>query len=238
MESQHERADIGLGSTLAYALAHPAEIVKDLFVGLCEWFIGSQTAEVAGPSELGRMASKSSSAGACLGLFAVMLAYLWPGVWLLEATFWWATRMHSVMSPSVKLATRRRRLVAAVIDASLLAAIALIGGVVAIPLSRRDSSPTASALLVALAWLTVQWLLIWRTGQSLGKRWAKIRIVREDGSRARFARIILVRSWVVPLVGFLGPLGGVILFSDPLAIWRRDRRCIHDIWAGTVVIDA
>jgi uncharacterized RDD family membrane protein YckC len=138
----------------------------------------------------------------------------------------------------VKLASRWRRLLAAVIDASLLAVVALIGGVVAVPLSRSEAILTASTLLVALAWLTVQWLLVWRTGQSIGKRWAKIRIAREDGSPARFARIILVRSWVVPLVGLLAPLGGVILFSDPLAIWRRDRRCIHDIWAGTIVIDS
>jgi uncharacterized RDD family membrane protein YckC len=176
--------------------------------------------------------------GARLSLFGLMATMQWPGVWLLEATYWWSKRAPSIVSATVSLASRRRRLLAALIDALLLATVVIVGVVAAVAKNGSDAFVSTCALLVALTWLALQWLLLWRTGQSLGKRWTKIRIVCEDGSRARFARIIVVRSWIVPLVSFFGPPGSVILFLDPVAIWRRDRRCIHDIWAGTIVVDS
>jgi hypothetical protein len=156
LESQYEQAHAGLAFALRYALTHPAWIVTDTFRGLSQWIIGNQKIEVVDISDLGSHASKGSSGHAPFFLFAFMSAYLWPGVWLLEATFWWARRARPVVAAAVKLASRWRRFLAAVIDASLLAVVVLIGGVVAVPLSRSEAIMTASTFLVALAWLTVR----------------------------------------------------------------------------------
>lgn len=75
-----------------------------------------------------------------------------------------------------------------------------------------------------------------RTGQTLGKRLRNIRVVRTDGSRVSVGRLILRN--VVPLA--LSRLGGVLRLLglvDGLMVFRNDRRCLHDLVAGTQVVN-
>ena len=77
-----------------------------------------------------------------------------------------------------------------------------------------------------------------RSGQSIGKRWMKIRVLREDGTEASLFHILLLRNFIPGLLGaLLGLLApGVFLFVDALFILRADRRCLHDLIAGTKVV--
>jgi uncharacterized RDD family membrane protein YckC len=86
------------------------------------------------------------------------------------------------------------------------------------------------------------WLLSTR-GQSLGKLIAGIRIVRHpDGLKVGFVRAWLLREFVPALLGLVPVVGPVLLsplftLVDALYIFREDRRCIHDLIAGTKVVE-
>jgi uncharacterized RDD family membrane protein YckC len=85
----------------------------------------------------------------------------------------------------------------------------------------------------------VQLVMLSTLGQSVGKRLARIRIVRfHDGSRAGFVHAFLLRSLLREAIGMIPWLGQVFLIVDILWIFRGDRRCLHDHIAGTVVVKA
>ena len=109
--------------------------------------------------------------------------------------------------------------------------------------SRRDETVLlglgivgALCCLGALAVAIYQWVLISRTGQTLGKKWTGIRIERIDGARLTFGSGVFLRNWIAKLVGSVPYLGAVFQLVDCLFIFRDDRRCIHDHIAGTRVV--
>jgi len=79
-------------------------------------------------------------------------------------------------------------------------------------------------------------VLVSRSGQTLGKRFLHLRIVRVGGTRAGFLRAFLLRDFVFKLLCGI-PLAGTALFvADVASLWRPDGRCIHDRFAGTKVV--
>jgi uncharacterized RDD family membrane protein YckC len=90
----------------------------------------------------------------------------------------------------------------------------------------------------------VNWVLLARRGQSLGKWAAGSRIERLDGSAAGLWRAVVLRGWpllalsALPLVfGALAqPLVAGILIVDLLLLVGKDRRTLHDRWARTRVV--
>ncbi|MBN2573882.1 MAG: RDD family protein [Deltaproteobacteria bacterium] len=90
--------------------------------------------------------------------------------------------------------------------------------------------------LCMLGIMVYQWVLISQTGQTIGKRATGIRIERIDGSPVNFGTGVVLRNWVMKLIGALPYLGVAIQIVDCLFIFREDRRCIHDHIAGTRVV--
>ena len=94
----------------------------------------------------------------------------------------------------------------------------------------------AVGFLGALGVAIYQWVLITRTGQSLGKKWTGIRIERIDGGRVTFGSGVVLRNWVPKVMGAVPYLGMLFHLVDCLFIFREDRRCLHDHIAGTRVV--
>jgi len=72
------------------------------------------------------------------------------------------------------------------------------------------------------------------TGQSLGKKFCNIKVVRSDGSPVTLGRVVWLRNvvnWLISLV----PLYSVI---DVLFIFGQTRQCLHDKLADTIVVKA
>jgi uncharacterized RDD family membrane protein YckC len=84
----------------------------------------------------------------------------------------------------------------------------------------------------------VQLVLLCTRGQTIGKIICKIRIVRVTGEPAGFVHAFLLRSVVMSLCTSIPIVGPIAMLVDPLLIFRDDRRCIHDLLAGTIVVDA
>ena len=120
--------------------------------------------------------------------------------------------------------------------AAMADGLTLLPGYVLLILDGALESPMGGILIAAgsvymLAVLLLQLRHV-RRGQSIGKRWQAIRVVRMDGSIPSMSRIILLRNIAV------GVLGMIPLFSliDILFILGEKRRCLHDLLADTRVV--
>lgn len=147
----------------------------------------------------------------------------------------------------VPLATLGQRFLGAFIDNMLAFFLLGSAGFVAGVLSAatQSGSQDANEILMlaligvgAIAYMVLQSVLITRTGQSLGKRMVKTRIVLQDGRLPGFWRGVVLRSWLTASLGFIPLFGSVIGLIDLFMVFRTDRRMLHDHIAGTSVIQA
>ena len=129
------------------------------------------------------------------------------------------------------LATRQDRFFAKLIDAALYAvAIAVAAIFLAV------STPLGVSLLARaiLGIPIVQVVLLTMDGQTIGKRFLDIRIVDVvTGQNAGFGTNVVMRAWVNSLLNVI-PFYSL---ADVLFIFRDDRRTIHDLLAGTHVVE-
>lgn len=77
---------------------------------------------------------------------------------------------------------------------------------------------------------------LWYFGQTLGKKMMQIAIVDQKDKVPAFAKIVGLRYVPFQLVGAIPGLA-LISVIDIFMIFRSDRRCLHDLAAGTRVID-
>jgi len=122
---------------------------------------------------------------------------------------------------------------------------ALVDGLVLLPFTylypkmKEGAYSTAVATLIVIAFVGIyglQMILLSTSGQTVGKKVAKIRIVDfASGQNKGFVTNVLVRYLLNWLLCFI-PLYGLI---DVLFIFRGEqRRCVHDLIAKTKVIKA
>ncbi len=94
----------------------------------------------------------------------------------------------------------------------------------------------ASSVLGFIAFLAIHGYFLKRDGQTLGKKMTGIRITNLDNKVPEFAPMILLRYLPLAVVSLIPVIGAFFPFVDVLFIFRKDRRCIHDLLAGTKVI--
>lgn len=90
-------------------------------------------------------------------------------------------------------------------------------------------------LLGALGMAIYQWSGIVKSGQTVGKRAMKIKVVRQDGSPVDFLYGVVLRNWILAVAA---QVVGAIGIVDALLIFTEQRRCLHDMIASTDVIVA
>lgn len=91
------------------------------------------------------------------------------------------------------------------------------------------------AALIALA--AVQLWMVVTSGQTIGKRVLDLRIVTfQDETNPGFVKVFLLRAVLPALVGAIPLIGVPFALTDYCFIFRPDRRCLHDLIAGTKVI--
>jgi len=94
-----------------------------------------------------------------------------------------------------------------------------------------------SAAWVMLVLVAVQIVMISVRGQSLGKLLFRIRIARlRDERNPGFVHAFLLRSVLPGLIEIIPVFGMFFMLVDVCFIFREDRRCLHDLIAGTVVV--
>lgn len=188
------------------------------FLGTEEWKRLGDFPEFTGGVAPPLLDSPPPSAGADLASLVERL-----GAWLLDTLF--AMICMTPLLIGIPLAA----LSAALNDHDWQSVAALPGMVFAVSV--------AGLALLALAIAQI-WMLSTR-GQTIGKRIVGIRIVRAiDGSPPGFVRAWLLRDFVKGILCSIPVFGKVFCLVDLCFIFRADRRCIHDLIAGTRVISA
>ncbi len=86
--------------------------------------------------------------------------------------------------------------------------------------------------------LLIHQKLMRASGQTIGKRAAKIRVVTLSGDIPTFGDQAIKRYGFMNLIGVIPLVGSVLSIVNILFIFRADRRCIHDLIANTRVIKA
>lgn len=165
--------------------------------------------------------------------------------------------------PRMVVATRGQRFLAVLVDISPGFVIGLIGVVMAFTmmpgLLAGNFNPAAASIATfglffvvigvgSLGWIIWNIVLLYKYGQTVGKKALGIRVVRMDGSRVSFPRFVFLRWLAMAVIGgivggicgalhipFVGNLVGI---ADILFIFGPACRCLHDFVADTQVVTA
>lgn len=151
--------------------------------------------------------------------------------------------------PTLILAGRWPRLGAQILDGIIGCCVALPGFAVllAAGIFSRPDHPNGALMVVGFGVLGILLLglavyQIYRLstcGQTIGKKLLGIKIVNHvDGSNPGFVKAFLLRGFVNGLIGAVPFVGGIYSLVDICFIFRDDKRCIHDLIAGTQVVQA
>ena len=160
-----------------------------------------------------------------------------------------ATMSHEADTPGgPELAGRGRRLGAYMIDV-IIAGIVLVAvayfnpgplGVTMLDVVRdpmTQQMPTAGSIWLLIIFMAINSYLLVTKGQTLGKWMLGIRIVDAASNGAATALQLLgLRYVLVMLVQAIPMIGQLLGLIDALFIFRGDRRCVHDLIAGTKVV--
>jgi uncharacterized RDD family membrane protein YckC len=145
------------------------------------------------------------------------------------------------------LAGRGSRLGAVIIDSILIIPI-LIGiaigtgfwdnflyrGMHGIPLSLNEK--LIIFLIGQSLFLILNGILLTNHGQTIGKRIMKVKIVDLDGQHVGILKLYSLRYLVFSLVSQIPVAGGLLSLVNVLFIFGKERKCLHDILAGTKVV--
>ncbi|MHC4549070.1 MAG: RDD family protein [Planctomycetota bacterium] len=159
------------------------------------------------------------------------------------------TRTVRVRRQRLPLAGRGARLAAALLDGALkvLCFIPLFAGLTSAtsedavegasrPMISLGISFGFSGLLLVVLWVYQAYLRAVQ-GQTIGKKLLKVRIVNSpDGGNPGFARAVLMRDVVPWMIDWFA--SGLFFMIDACFIFGAERRCIHDLMAGTQVVEA
>lgn len=142
------------------------------------------------------------------------------------------------------LAERKDRFFAAMIDGFIGLAFGIPFIFIAGPylgFENFKSQPGYTYLIPATIFGFVMFVLIHgyllnKYGQTVGKKLLKIKIVTTKDYKVALPRLLLFRYVPISLASLVPVAGSFLPAVDALFIFRKDRRCLHDLIARTKVI--
>lgn len=147
----------------------------------------------------------------------------------------------SIIEKNHEFADRGTRLIAKIVDRLLLFIPVVVILIFPAAINPVKADENVDALAIVFMFIAAAGIIIFQAyflaiqGQSIAKKWYKIRIVDVESKKTGgFLQNVLFRTVLNYLFAFL-PGYGLI---DTLFIFRKDRRCVHDFLAGTVVLNA
>ncbi|CAH7339808.1 RDD family protein [Vibrio chagasii] len=146
-------------------------------------------------------------------------------------------------TPTVVLASRWFRFWAFIID-GLIYAAAMIPVVLYTDLFDRAASNGTIDLHEQIMVFVYGWVmfllchgyLLQNKGQTIGKNVMEIAIVDMDGKQLGLFNIVIKRILPMSIFVYIPVVGQYISTLDYLFALRKDRRCLHDLIAGTQVV--
>ena len=147
----------------------------------------------------------------------------------------------SALAEENGLAPIKSRILASLIDLGI--------GVLALLLAKftlsQSNGNTLSILGVCVSVAILLGVIVYQavslssTGQTVGKRVMQVRVVNfSDAGNPGFARAVVVRWWLPSLIYPIPYMGWAFWLADNLFVFKKNRRCLHDLMAGTKVVQA
>ncbi|MCU0707398.1 MAG: RDD family protein [Pirellula sp.] len=157
------------------------------------------------------------------------------------------------MSPAIRedasldgeLATRSERFAGAFIDGiiNLIASLPLafgVGMIVGATMGDTVVSQLVAQVLGGMIgigiFVAIQGYFLATRSQTIGKMAVKTKIVSDSGQPLTFAELYFKRYLILQVASLVPFIGGFVGLADALAIFRANRKCLHDDIAGTKVI--
>lgn len=148
------------------------------------------------------------------------------------------------MTVELSLAGRGRRIAATLIDFVLVPVVAIFIMLVTRVLEHaQDWTDSAMPVVRMIAlgfvsYLLLNGLLLATRGQTVGKAVMGITIVSTTtGTKAPLWKLLLIRFWFFPALYLVfSPYTAIVPLVDQIFIFRKQRRCLHDLLCGTSVV--
>jgi len=157
---------------------------------------------------------------------------------------------------SVHLASRWARLGAVIIDGiilgiagvgigfllSLLGSSLNLGGIFERFFWADEESETLTLTIISTAldialYLAINTYFLVKSGQTIGKKALGIQVVSRDTHQLLSPGKIIGIRYILPEVFYIIPsIGPLFALVDTLFIFSAEKRCIHDLMAGSIVI--
>ncbi|MGK0370472.1 MAG: putative RDD family membrane protein YckC [Glaciecola sp.] len=144
------------------------------------------------------------------------------------------------------LASRGSRLGATILDVFIMVLFFIPGIVIMALMGGNFSGDDATQMTMdiylysgvfLLAYFIINGVLLYKYGQTMAKRLLKIKIVRTDGTRTAFGRMLGLRIVLIQVLTQIPIIGALFALVNVLFIFREDQRCVHDLIADTKVIN-
>lgn len=153
------------------------------------------------------------------------------------------SRLEDFPTHILQLATRWSRLGAYLLDLFSIALLAIIAAVVLPSLGKSVESaiPQIFIAFVGLsmfAIIVVQIVFLHKYGQTIGKRLVGIKVVQTNGTRCELWRFIFLRGLPIGILSNIPIFGALVGIVDTLMIFGQEQRCLHDLIANTIVVQA
>ncbi|MBO0154608.1 MULTISPECIES: RDD family protein [Vibrio] len=153
--------------------------------------------------------------------------------------------MEEIQDNPYLLASRWSRVGAAIIDSVVLGIIMLplayfTGGFDGLaqdpPVEPSFSYQVVMALLGFSLYCAVNWKLLGQSGQAVGKKAMKIKVVNMDGSQAKVQDLVFKRYAFMVFIAYIPLVGGILNLINLIMIFGKQKRALHDRVAKTRVI--
>jgi uncharacterized RDD family membrane protein YckC len=141
----------------------------------------------------------------------------------------------------VQLASRGSRLGAYLLDIFSVGLLGIVAAVVMPTFAQVNSGEMPYGVVAilglgGLALLILNIVLLHKNGQTIGKRLVGIKVIQIDGNRCELWRFFFLRALPTGLINSVLSVIGMIL--DSVFIFGQEQRCLHDLIANTIVIQA
>lgn len=144
---------------------------------------------------------------------------------------------------SINLASRLSRLGASILDSIIMMIIfvPLMFLIVGLDGFTNESQSgllfmVGFGLLSAVIFFLINFKFLKDSGQTIGKKALGIKIVDMNGVQAKMGEHLIKRYLAFFVPNQIPVIGGVYGFVNAVFIFRKDKRCIHDLIGGTQVV--
>lgn len=151
--------------------------------------------------------------------------------------------LEQVADNKLELASRGTRLTAAIADSLIALAVSvplmMYFGVWDAIMSGNEPKVERMLIIAAvgiIAFLAIHGYFLKKDGQTVGKKLFNIYIVDLNGQVPNFPKLVTLRYLPLWFVSYIPVVGSFLPTVDVLFIFRKDRRCVHDLVAGTKVV--